>query len=144
MPALLFATLALLLSILLAVDRHFRRLRAASVSAVGRPARMHYAAVDRFGLTARLIAEPTWAGRAPGIEVKDVLYASAGGERCFICTAKTRASPDAPASRTLVRFIESTADGSTRDLATLPSASVAHDVVAYRELIDGWLVRRGG
>jgi hypothetical protein len=141
MPALLLLSLALLLTLVMAIDRRYRRRRAHTISEVGRPARMHYSAVDRFGLTPRLIAAPSWRGLAPGIEVKDVLYASAGGERCFILTAKSRMSPDARAIRTLVRFVESTADGTTRELAMRHSASVAADVDGYRELIEGWQQR---
>lgn len=141
MPALLLLSLALFLTLVMAIDRRFRRRRAERISEIGRPGRMHYAAVDRFGLTPRLIAEPSWRGLAPGIEVKDVLYASAGGERCFILTVKSRTSPDAVARRTLVRFVESIADGETRELVTRPSASASEDAAGYVELIGGWLAR---
>ena len=141
MPLTLFASLLIVWVTTLLIDRRFRRLRAARIGAIGRPARMNFAAVDRFDLHDRLLADEAWRDAAANLEVKDVLYGTAGVERCFIFTAKFRPSLDVPHRRRLTRLVESTRDGSIVETITRDSADARTDENVYQRLVDGWLTR---
>ena len=141
MPLALFTSLLIVLTTTLLIDRRFRLRRTRRIGAIGRAARMHYAAVDRFGLHHRLLASPAWHDLLADLDVKDVLYASAGGERCFILTAKARRSLDVAGVRRLARLIERVSDAEPIELITRESAKPAGDEPIYRELAESWCAR---
>ena len=141
MPLALFTSLVIVLVTTLLIDRRFRLRRAVRIEAIGRAARMNYAAVDRFGLHHRLLQSPGWHDVLADLDVKDVLYASAGGERCYILTAKARRSFDATAVRRLARIIERVSDTDTIELVSRDSEETSEDEPIYRDYVESWRVR---
>lgn len=137
-PIDLFLILVAALIAILVIDRIYRRRRARLISAIGTEFRMNYSPLDRFALTERLMTAPNWSMRAADLSVKDVLYATHGGTRCFVATVKCRWSLDQDPSRFIVRLSEHVGQTSEIDLQWEQSDSQRSDPVIYRKLLASW------
>lgn len=123
---------------ILVIDRSYRLRRARLISGVGGEFRMSYSPLDRFALTERLMTAPDWSMRASDLAVKDVLYATQGGIRCFVATVKCRWSLDQDPSRFIVRLIEPADPQAGIRLEWFSSDSQRRDVELYRTLLANW------
>lgn len=136
LPYQLLVLLLLVLAAIVAVDRVYRRRRARVITAIGEEFRMHYSPLDRFALTERLMTMPQWTMRAADLSVKDVLYATRCGIRCFVATVKCRWSLDEDVGRFIVRIEERADHGGTFEIASEISHAASDDERAYRRLLD--------
>lgn len=143
MPPLTFMLilLAVLVSIIV-VDQIYRRRRACRISAIGAEFGMNYSPLDRFALTERLMTLPEWTMRASDLSVKDVLYATRDGVRCFVATVKCRWSLDQDPSRFVVRVLERADHQNHFEISSHASSGTSEDAAEYEELIRGWLAGR--
>jgi hypothetical protein len=136
----MFILLSLLAGLVI-VDRIYRRRRARIIEAVGVDYAMSYSPLDRFALTERLMTLPEWTMRASDLVVKDVLYTTRHGVRCFVATAKCRWSLDQDPSRFVVRVLERADHQNHIEVQSMQSARAQGDAALYRELLDEWLER---
>lgn len=137
-PIWFFIFIVCALTGLLIVDAVFRRRRACAVSEIGAAFRMNYSPLDRFALTQRLVTAPEWSLRASDLSVKDVLYATRDGDRCFVATVKCRRTFDQDPLRFVVRLIERDGAEHRLDLVSMPSHGVKTDGDLYRRFLSEW------
>lgn len=135
LPYQLFILLLNVLVAIVIVDRVYRRRRSRIISAIGEEFQMHYSPLDRFALTERLMTMPQWTMRAADLSVKDVLYRTNGGVRCFVATVKCRWSLDEDMGRFIVRIDERADHGTQSEIQSEASTSARDDERAYRRLL---------
>ncbi len=123
---------------ILTIDHGYRRRRASLIAGIGAEFKMNYSPLDRFALTERLSASPRWLMRASDLSVKDVLYASQNGMRCFVATAKCRWSLDQEVSRFVIRITERADHQSDFEIAWEASDHSPGDAAVYRKLLGEW------
>ena len=131
--------LCVVLAAILAIDHLYRRRRSRIIASVGVEFRMNYSAMDRFALTERLLVAPKWTLHACELIVKDVLYATRNGTRCFVATAKCRSSLDQDHERFIIRFLERDDHQAPIGLAWERSENVGSDPELYRKLLRAWM-----
>jgi hypothetical protein len=138
-PIALMLILLGVLVVILVVDRIYRRRRAKVIAVIGAEFNMNYSPLDRFALTERLMTLPQWTMRASDLSVKDVLYTTRNGVRCFVATVKCRWSMDQDASRFIVRVFERADHQNHFEIESEASDHPREDSQRYRKLIAQWL-----
>lgn len=134
-PLQLFVLLLVILIAIILIDRVYRRRRARMISTLGEEFHMHYSPLDRFALTERLMTLPQWTMRAADLSVKDVLYATRNGMRCFVATVKCRWSLDEDMGRFIVRIDEVADHGGNVTVTAETSTRPQDDRELYRRLL---------
>lgn len=135
--ALLIELLAVLVAVLL-IERLIQRKRSRRLIGIGAEYSMSYSPLDRFAISERLASSREWTIFASDLSVRDVLYASRSGLRCFVATAMCRPSLDQESTCLVVRILEKADHHDHFELKWTPIADASGDLAAYRELLVGW------